>query len=909
MARSRLRTLLKRVFATNHRTCVSKPLRPTALQVEGLEARWVPTIDVFTPQASSLVEGTASAVTVATFHDTDPLQLGTDYTVSIDWGDGSPPDTGTVSDDDGAGNHTVTGTHNYADEGTFTVTVAVLDTADPDTAGPGSATATVGEADVFAAVTSSVAATEGTTFAGQVATFTNSGFQTNPSSDFTASIDWGDGTITAGTLTDDGAGNITVSGTHKYLDEGTFALSVTLADVDDDGSGQATATATATGTATIGEADVFAAGTASVAATEGSAFAGQVATFTNTGFATNPSIDFTASVDWGDGTITAGTLTDDGAGNITVSGTHKYSDEGTFALSVTLADADDGSGQATATATATGTATVGEADVFAAGTAVVAATEGTGFTGQVATFTNAGFATNPSSDFTASIDWGDGTTTTGTLADDGAGNITVSGAHKYLDEGTFALSVTLTDTDDDGSGQATATATATGTATVGEADVFAAGSAAVAATEGTAFNGQVATFTNTGFQTNPSSDFTASIDWGDGTTTTGTLADDGAGNITVSGTHKYSDEGTFALSVTLTDADDDGSGQATATAKATGTATVGEADVFTAGTATVAATEGTAFTGQVVTFTNTGFATNPSGDFTASIDWGDGTTTSGTLADDGAGHITVSGSHTYANEGSFPLSVTITDSDDDGSGQATAAATATGTASVADQAVNVTASALILQAGVDYGSLVVATFTDPAGAEAVSHYGVDVAWGDGLGDRGVVTFDSASGVFSVHAGHVYGHEGFYTVTVTVHHDTAADATSTATASVADAPVFLTSFTPPRAVGTFFGPVTTFVDYDNSGVPSSFSVKISWGDGTSSAGTVYETGVDSFGHVNFIVYGYHSYAAAATAPFRVEVQDLSGSTYTTLATDGQGALEYTVYFDSATGTYKFIQYHY
>ena len=269
MARSRLRTLLKRVFATNHRTCVSKPLRPTALQVEGLEARWVPTIDVFTPQASSLVEGTASAVTVATFHDTDPLQLGTDYTVSIDWGDGSPPDTGTVSDDDGAGNHTVTGTHNYADEGTFTVTVAVLDTADPDTAGPGSATATVGEADVFAAVTSSVAATEGTTFAGQVATFTNSGFQTNPSSDFTASIDWGDGTTTTGTLADDGAGNITVSGTHKYLDEGTFALSVTLADVDDDGSGQATATATATGTATIGEADVFAAGTASASTNTG----------------------------------------------------------------------------------------------------------------------------------------------------------------------------------------------------------------------------------------------------------------------------------------------------------------------------------------------------------------------------------------------------------------------------------------------------------------------------------------------------------------------------------------------------------------------------------------------------------------------------------------------------------------
>ena len=58
-----------------------------------------------------------------------------------------------------------------------------------------------------------------------------------------------------------------------------------------------------------------------------------------------------------------------------------------------------------------------------------------------------------------------------------------------------------------------------------------------------------------------------------------------------------------------------------------------------------------------------------------------------------------------------------------------------------------------------------------------------------------------------------------------------------------------------------------------------------------------------------MYGYHNYTTAATSPFRVEVQDVTGSTYTTLATDGQGALEYTVYFDSATGTFKFIQYRY
>ena len=47
--------------------------------------------------------------------------------------------------------------------------------------------------------------------------------------------------------------------------------------------------------------------------------------------------------------------------------------------------------------------------------------------------------------------------------------------------------------------------------------------------------------------------------------------------------------------------------------------------------------------------------------FTATIDWGDGTTTSGTVAGSN-GAFTVTGGHTYADEGSFPLGVTITDS-------------------------------------------------------------------------------------------------------------------------------------------------------------------------------------------------------------------------------------------------------
>ncbi len=60
------------------------------------------------------------------------------------------------------------------------------------------------------------------------------------------------------------------------------------------------------------------------------------------------------------------------------------------------------------------------------------------------------------------------------------------------------------------------------------------------------------------------------------------------------------------------------------------------------------------------------------------INWGDGTTSAGTVTG-GGGTFTVSGSHTYATSGSFPVTVTLTD---DAPGTATA--TVTSTANVAD---------------------------------------------------------------------------------------------------------------------------------------------------------------------------------------------------------------------------------
>ena len=72
------------------------------------------------------------------------------------------------------------------------------------------------------------------------------------------------------------------------------------------------------------------------------------------------------------------------------------------------------------------------------------------------------------------------------------------------------------------------------------------------------------------------------------------------------------------------------------------------------------AIEDTPFEGVVATFTDT----DPNGsvnDFTASIDWGDGETSSGRIVASGPGAFSVVGRHIYANPGSFSVPVSIND--------------------------------------------------------------------------------------------------------------------------------------------------------------------------------------------------------------------------------------------------------
>lgn len=410
---------------------------------------------------------------------------------------------------------------------------------------------------------------------------------------------------------------------------------------------------------------------AAIVQVENVEFSGPVATFTS---ADNG--PFTAAIHWGDGTTTnvSGSSISGGPSpaTFTVNGSHTYADEASDALSVVITDASDST-----TATATGSATISKGDTLAAaGAATVSATEGTTFSGNVATFTDTGRPGNPATDFSATIHWGDGTTTAGAIVAS-SGTLTVSGTHVYADEGTKPLSITLAD---DGPG--TATATATGTATVAEGDKLTPGMEGVIdATEGIAFTGKVAYFTNVGYAGNPAADFTAVIDWGDGSTGTGTIGAVNGSAYTVTGSHAYADEGTHTATVILSD---DAPGTATGTI--TDQVSVFDASLTAMGTA-VAAIAGTAFTGTVASFTDAN-PNAPLSDFTATIDWGDGSTTAGNVAANGSGGFNVSGTHTYTSAGTNPILVQIVDV-----GGSTATATSTPTISSASAEVSISKSA------------------------------------------------------------------------------------------------------------------------------------------------------------------------------------------------------------------------
>ena len=159
---------------------------------------------------------------------------------------------------------------------------------------------------------------------------------------------------------------------------------------------------------------------------------------------------------------------------------------------------------------------------------------------------------------------------------------------------------------------------------------------------------------------------------------------------------------------------------------------------------------------------------------TAKIDWGDGITAAGTVNDL---FSTVSGSHSYADNGIYTVTVSVTDAFGE-----------TGEDTLSVTVDNVAPSLIVAEdQTVDEGALLditdIGMFTDPGfdnplnvGGELTESFFFNIDWGDAtLADFGVATIDAPGGPGVLTAGsfdgsHIFAAGGTFTVTITVLDD-------------------------------------------------------------------------------------------------------------------------------------------
>src|SRR5262249_34548615 len=152
-----------------------------------------------------------------------------------------------------------------------------------------------------------------------------------------------------------------------------------------------------------------------------------------------------ASIDWGDGTTTVGTVTG-GSGVFSITGSHTYPTIGSFNAGVTGPEATAPSGTQPDTATATPPTTGSNPLAVFGGTIGVRPGQALS-DARIATFTDSNAAAQ-AGDFSASINWGDGTTTAGTIVNLGGGNnfsnFAVTGTHTFTTASSFSPVTTVT---------------------------------------------------------------------------------------------------------------------------------------------------------------------------------------------------------------------------------------------------------------------------------------------------------------------------------------------------------------------------------------------------------------------------------------------------------------------------------
>ncbi|HQU46172.1 MAG TPA: hypothetical protein PK867_25385, partial [Pirellulales bacterium] len=446
--------------------------------------------------------------------------------------------------------------------------------------------------------------------------------------DFAATINWGDGaTNTADVVSTSQNTTFAVLGTHTYSEEGPESIKITVTHGTDTPK-------EFTDAVTVGDPAVDVAGGATFTAAEAATPAPQiVATFSDPGSNEDPQTDYSAKIAWGDGSITAGTiafnsLADDFS--VTGGGDHVYAEDGSYTVTVTV------SHDSAPAASATSSAIVSDPSVVGAGGYTYTGIENNmnvAFNETVATFTDPA-GPEPLSSYSATIIWGTDPitnqpiTSAGTIKLGKDNVFTVSGAHAFTEETpTITLGGVITNLAPISvilNHGASLPVTVASSASISDAPLQLTGSASFSAAEGVPLvNVPLATFIDLGGPEGLE-DYTAEIAWGDGITTPGsvsvnTVVINGQPQsvFTVTGTHNYHVGGLQTATITVY--------HDTAPETAVLTAiTVSDPPVVPTGNYAFAATEALQSTPQTVaTFVDPG-GVAPLNEYSATIDWGDG---------------------------------------------------------------------------------------------------------------------------------------------------------------------------------------------------------------------------------------------------------------------------------------------
>lgn len=474
----------------------------------------------------------------------------------------------------------------------------------------------------------------------------------------------------------------------------------------------------------------------------------------------------TASIYWGDNSSSVGTITyNAGTGVYSVTGSHTYSEGGSYTVNVQLSTPNGTVILPDATATITPT-TVPH---LTPGQSIpLTATVGQPVFQDLVSFTDSEHLLP--GDYSAEINWGDGSSSAGQI---GFNNLlwsfTVFGNHAYAQTGTDQITVTVVR-------NGTTAGTLTATAVVNPAQsVIAHPVQPINATEGVDTGGvMVAQFTDPAgnFQV---SNYSADINWGDGTTSAGTInLFDGTQSLySVSGDHTYAEAGSDTITVTIhrTGAQD---------TTTTATANISEPQLSGSGV-TLRATEGYAIgtttsgasspTAVVATFTDPDATPDNDGIYVM-IEWGDGSSSSGTVTPVAGADAewAVSGSHTYAEDGSYAITVLI------GGESLFPIVSVNSKANVVEANTifytfvesNPSVPPVTGQQFSPLANVPLFTFDHGNNSEPASDFAISIDWGDGTASVGSVILAGAH--YATSGSHTYNDAGLFKITERISDD-------------------------------------------------------------------------------------------------------------------------------------------